>query len=59
MRRSYRDLTLMLSGGLVLVGVLIAVRTWQLGTGGGFGYVLAALFMAAGLGRLYLIRARR
>lgn len=59
MRRSYRDLTLMLSAGLVLVGVLIAVRTWQLGTGGGFGYVLAALFAAAGLGRLYLLRARR
>ena len=56
MRRSYRDFALLLSAGLVIMGVLIAVRTWQLGTGGGFGYVLAALFAAAGLGRLYLLR---
>jgi hypothetical protein len=56
MRRSYRDFALVLSAGLVIVGVLIAVRTWQLGTGGGFGYVLAGLFAAAGLGRLYLLR---
>jgi hypothetical protein len=55
-RRSYRDFALLLSAGLVLMGVLIAVRTWQLGTGGGFGYLLAALFAAAGLGRLYLLR---
>jgi hypothetical protein len=56
MRKPYRDLALVLSAGLVVVGVLIAVRTWQLGSGGGFGYVLAALFAAAGVGRLYLLR---
>ena len=56
MRRAYRDLSLVLSGGLIVLGALIALRTWQLGSGGGFGYVLAALFAAAGLGRLYLLR---
>jgi hypothetical protein len=56
MRRTYRDLSLVLAGGLVVLGALIALRTWQLGTGGGFGYVLAALFALAGLGRIYLLR---
>jgi hypothetical protein len=55
-KRAYRDLSLVLSAGLVVLGGLIAVRTWQLGTGGGFGYVLAALFAAAGIGRIYLLR---
>lgn len=54
MKRAYRDLSLVLSAGLVVVGALIAWRTWQLG--GGFGYVLAALFALAGLGRVYLLR---
>jgi hypothetical protein len=52
----YRELSLVLAAGLVLLGVLIALRTWQLGSGGGFGYVLAALFLLAGAGRLYLLR---
>ena len=56
MNRGYRDLSRVLSAGLVVLGALIAVRTWQLGSGGGFGYVLAALFAAAGLGRIYLLR---
>jgi hypothetical protein len=55
-KRAYRDLSLVLTAGLVVVGVLIAWRTWQLGTGGGFGYLLAALFVFAGLGRIYLLR---
>jgi hypothetical protein len=55
-RPTYRDLSFVLAGGLVVMGVLIAFRTWQLGTGGGFGYLLAALFAAAGLGRIYLLR---
>jgi hypothetical protein len=53
---TYRQLSFVLAGGLVVVGALIAWRTWQLGTGGGFGYLLAALFAAAGLGRIYLLR---
>ena len=56
MKPSYRELPFVLAGGLVVVGALIAWRTWQLGTGGGFGYVLAALFAGAGLGRIYLLR---
>ena len=56
MKRAYRDLSLVLSAGLVVVGALLAWRTWQLGGGGGFGYVLAALFALAGLGRVYLLR---
>jgi hypothetical protein len=55
-RSLYRDLSTVLSAGLVIVGVLIAVRTWQLGSGGGLGYVLGALFVTAGAGRLYLAR---
>jgi hypothetical protein len=55
-KRVYRDLSLVLSAGLVALGALIALRTWQLGSGGGLGYVLAALFAAAGLGRIYLLR---
>jgi hypothetical protein len=53
---TYRDLSLVLAAGLVVMGALIAWRTWQLGGGGGFGYVLAALFAAAGVGRIYLLR---
>ena len=55
MNRTYRDLSLVLSAGLVVLGVLIALRTWQLGSGGGYGYLLAALFAAAGVGRIYLL----
>ncbi len=56
MKRGYRDLSFVLAGGLVVVGALIAYRTWQFGTGGGFGYLLAVLFAVAGLGRIYLLR---
>jgi hypothetical protein len=54
--RAFHELSRALAGGLVLLGVLIAVRTWQLGSGGGFGYVLAALFLLAGAGRLFMLR---
>ena len=56
--RAFQDLSRVLAGGLVLLGVLIALRTWQLGSGGGFGYVLAALFLLAGAGRLFMLRRR-
>jgi hypothetical protein len=56
LQRVYRDFSLVLSGGLVLLGVAIAVRTWELGGGGVTGYVLAALFVLAGVGRIYLLR---
>jgi hypothetical protein len=51
----YRVLTRTISVGLVLLGLAILLRTWQLG-GGQVGYALGALFVAAGLGRLYLSR---
>lgn len=56
LHRVYRDFSLVVSAGLVLLGLAIAVRTWQLGSGGGTGYVLAALFVLAGAGRIYLLR---
>jgi hypothetical protein len=55
---TYRDVSLVLAAGLVIIGVLIAVRTWQAGTGGGLGYLIAALFALAGIGRLYLLRRK-
>jgi hypothetical protein len=55
---TYRDLSFVFAAGLVIMGLLIAVRTWQAGSGGGLGYVLAALFALAGAGRLYLLRRR-
>jgi len=55
---TYRDLSLVFGAGLVIIGVLIAVRTWQAGSGGGLGYLLAALFALAGIGRIYLLRRR-
>ena len=48
--------TLALSLGLVIVGVAIIARTAQLGSGGGFGYLVGALFVLAGAGRMYLSR---
>jgi hypothetical protein len=52
----HRTGTLVLSLLLVALGVVAIARTVQLGSGGGLGYVLGALFIAAGAGRLYLLR---
>jgi len=46
--------------GVVFVGIgvaLIAVTAVE--GGGALGYILGVLFVALGLGRLYLLRARR
>jgi hypothetical protein len=40
------------------IGVALLAVTAAHG-GGGFGYVLGALFLALGAGRLYLLRSRR
>jgi hypothetical protein len=40
----------------VALGVVLIVETARLG--GGVGYLLGALFVAAGAGRLYLLRRR-
>jgi hypothetical protein len=50
--------TAALSVLLVGIGVAIVARTAQLGGGGGLGYVIGALFVAAGAGRLYLASRR-
>jgi hypothetical protein len=39
--------------GIALLAVTVARR------GGAFGYVIGVLFVALGIGRLYLLRARR
>ena len=41
---------------LVALGGAIVVRTVAAGVGGGFGLFLGVLLVAAGAGRLYLLR---
>jgi len=46
--------------GVVFVGVGIAlVVVTAVNGGAAFGYLVGALFIALGVGRLYLLRARR
>jgi len=40
----------------IAIGLVLVVRTVSLG--GGIGYLLGALFVAAGVGRLYLLKRR-
>lgn len=42
---------------LVVLGIVVIVRTFAEGVGGGLGLVLGACILAAGLGRLYLARS--
>jgi hypothetical protein len=45
---------------VVFVGIGIALVSVTAARGGGsFGYLMGVLFMALGLGRLYLLRTRR
>ncbi|HJV30180.1 MAG TPA: hypothetical protein VJ645_06655 [Gaiellaceae bacterium] len=41
---------------LVALGLAIVVRTIASGVGGGLGLLLGVLLVAAGVGRLYLLR---
>jgi len=43
----------------VFVGIGIALIIETAIAGGGIGYLFGVLFVAAGLGRLYVLRARR
>ncbi len=53
----YRTLTRISAALLVALGVTMFVVTlWH---GGGVGLVLGSLFVAAGAGRLFLLRRRR
>jgi hypothetical protein len=49
--------TVVFSAAFVLIGVALLVRTASLG-GGAVGYLLGALFVAAGVARLALERTR-
>ena len=42
---------------LIALGIALFVQTARVG--GGIGYLLGVLFVALGLGRLYLLRARQ
>jgi hypothetical protein len=54
-RDVHRQTTAVLSAVLVLLGLAMIVRTLVAGGGAGaFGLLLGVLFVAAGLGRLYL-----
>ena len=56
--KAYRAGTAALA--LLFVGIGIALLVETVVTGGGIGYLLGALFIAAGTARLYLLlRARR
>jgi hypothetical protein len=41
---------------VIALGVAVIVRTLAAGIGGGLGLLLGALFIVAGVGRLYLAR---
>jgi len=55
-RRNYAYTVLLLSCLFVGVGVGLIVQTARLG--GGLGYLIGVLFIALGVGRLYLQRRR-
>ena len=45
-----------LSGILVVLGIVVVVRSIAAGVGGGLGLLIGALFIVAGGARLYLQR---
>ena len=57
MNRVYRRSTFVFGVVVIVLGLAILVRTASLG-GGGFGYVVGALFVGLGGGRLYLLLRR-
>ena len=56
MRTGYRNATLVFGLVAIALGIAILVQTAR--AGGGLGYVLGVLFVALGVGRLYLLRHR-
>jgi hypothetical protein len=54
--RAYRRATVLLAVVFVGIGVALLVETAVVG--GGLGYVIGVLFVAAGVGRLYLLTRR-
>ena len=56
--KTYRYGLIALACGFLGIGIgLLAVTTAR--GGGAFGYVMGVLFVALGVGRLYLLRTRR
>ena len=56
--RPYRTAVAVFGVTFIGIGIALVVLTAARG-GGSFGYVLGVLFVALGLGRLYLLRTRR
>jgi uncharacterized membrane protein HdeD (DUF308 family) len=56
MRTGYRNATLVFGLVAIVLGIAILVQTAR--AGGGLGYVLGVLFVALGIGRLYLLKHR-
>ena len=54
----YRYGLIVLAVAFLAIGVALLAVTTARG-GGAFGYLLGVLFVALGIGRLYLLRARR
>jgi len=54
----YRYGLVALAAAFLAIGVALLAVTTARG-GGAFGYLLGVLFLALGIGRLYLLRARR
>ena len=56
--KAYRYGLIVLAVAFLAIGVALLAVTTARG-GGAFGYLLGVLFVALGIGRLYLLRARR
>jgi hypothetical protein len=56
MRDMYRGMTALFGLAAIGIGIAIAVQTAR--HGGVVGYLIGALFVALGAGRLYLLRRR-
>jgi hypothetical protein len=55
--RAYGAATALLAVVFIGIGIALVVETAL--AGGGIGFLFGALFIAAGAGRLYLLRRRR
>jgi hypothetical protein len=52
--RAYRGMTFLMAGVTALLGLIMLVLT--IARGGGIGLLIGSLFLAAGAGRIYLMR---
>jgi hypothetical protein len=54
----YRQIALLLALTIAVLGVLLLISTAWHG-GGAIGYLIGAMFIGLGSGRIYLLRKRR